>query len=90
LPAPIFDPDRSPVPGDVHQQAVGDRLSRQARTGGAKCHGYALSLTEGKQRSYLFQSLGLHNRFRNQTIETGIGSGRDEVDGTDEDAPAVD
>ena len=88
--APIFNLDRSPVARDVHQQAVGDRLSRQARTGGAKRHRYALPLAECKQRSYLFQPLSLHHCLRDQTIETGIGSVRDEVDWTDKDATAVD
>ncbi len=46
--ASVFDLDLSPVARNVYQQAVGDRLSRQARAGCAKRHRYSLALAECK------------------------------------------
>ena len=76
--------------GDVYQQAVRDRLSRQTCTRGAERHGYAVLPAERKQSSDLVDAVGLYDRFRDQAIEAGIGGVGDEFDGADEDARGVD
>ena len=76
----------TPVAGHVHQQAVGDRLSRQAGSGSAEGHGDARLLAESKERVNLLQILGLHHGLRDQPVEAGVGGAGDQLDRPDKNA----
>ena len=86
LPATLFHPQLAPVPRNLHQQAIGDRLPRQARPGSAEGHRDLHLLAEAEEGPNFLDTLCLHNSLGNQPVETGIRSEGDEVDGTNQNA----
>src|ERR1019366_5643154 len=88
--AAIFNVQLAPMPRNLDQQSIGDRLARQAGTRRAKRHGDSRALAELEERLDFLKALGLNHGFGNQAIEAGVRGVSDEVDRTNENAAAVD
>ncbi len=84
--AAFLHPQLAPVSRNLHQQAIGDRLPRQARSGSAEGHRDLHLLAEAEEGPNFLDTLRLHHSLGNQPVETGIGSEGNEVDGTDQNA----
>ena len=72
------------------QQAVGDSLAGEAGAAGAKGHGDARLVAEGKKRANFVDGLGLDDSLGDQAIKAGVRGPGNEIDGADEDAVAGD
>ena len=72
----------APVARHFDQNAVGNGLPAEARARGAKRQRNVRLVAEAEQRLDLFRPIRQHDRFRDQTVEAGVGSEGHQLNGT--------
>ena len=90
LVAAVLHVDLAPVPGHLDQDPVGDRLAGEARAGGTEGERNVVFVTEVEEGLDLCGRAGLHDRPRNQPVETRIRGVGDPIDRPAEDPLPVD
>ena len=71
---PIEDPVIPPPPREDGEDGVGHRLARQARAGGPERHGDRMAVRGLQKEGDLLRGSHLDDDFRDQAIETGVGT----------------
>ena len=80
----------APVPRYLHEDAIGNGLTRQTGPRRAKCDRDAIFVAETEQCLNFFHAAGEHHGTRNQPVHAGVGSEGDAVNGASEDTGGID